>query len=55
MVLHVTLSGGEIVHIRSDRQTSFALGERVRFDIDGEAVRFFDPASEKAMCREVTR
>jgi multiple sugar transport system ATP-binding protein len=55
MVLHVTLSGGEIVHIRSDRQTSFALGERVRFDIDAEAVRFFDTASEKAVCREVSR
>jgi multiple sugar transport system ATP-binding protein len=54
-VLHVNLSDHDIVHIRSDRQTSYPMGTRVRFDIDPEAVRFFDPKSESAMRREEAR
>jgi multiple sugar transport system ATP-binding protein len=51
-VLHVNIAENEIVHIRSDRQTSYPMGTRVRFDIDPEAVRFFDPKSELAVRRE---
>ncbi len=54
-VLHVNMSDSDIVHIRSDRQTTYPMGTRVRFDIDAEAVRFFDPASEKAVRREDAR
>jgi multiple sugar transport system ATP-binding protein len=51
-VLHVNMTESEIVHIRSDRQTTYPMGTRVRFDIDPEAVRFFDPKSELAVRRE---
>jgi multiple sugar transport system ATP-binding protein len=51
-VLHVNMAENEIVHIRSDRQTSYPMGTRVRFDIDPKAVRFFDPKSELAVRRE---
>jgi multiple sugar transport system ATP-binding protein len=54
-VLHVNVSENDIVHIRSDRQTSYAMGTRVRFDIDADAVRFFDPKSESALRREAQR
>jgi multiple sugar transport system ATP-binding protein len=54
-VLHVNMSDSDIVHIRSDRQTTYPMGTRVRFDVDPEAVRFFDPASEKAVRREDAR
>jgi multiple sugar transport system ATP-binding protein len=53
-VLHVNMAESEIVHIRSNRQTSYPMGTRVRFDIDPEAVRFFDPKSELAVRREAT-
>jgi multiple sugar transport system ATP-binding protein len=53
-VLHVNISDSEIVHIRSDRQTSYPMGTRVRFDIDPDAVRFFDPKSELAVRRETS-
>jgi multiple sugar transport system ATP-binding protein len=52
MVLHVKVCEGKIVHIRSDRQTSYPIGTPVRFDIDPEMVRFFDPRSERAVRRE---
>jgi multiple sugar transport system ATP-binding protein len=51
-VLHISMAESEIVHIRSDRQTSYPIGTRVRFDIDADAVRFFDPKSEMAVRRE---
>jgi hypothetical protein len=51
----VNVSNTDIVHIRSDRQTTYPMGTKVRFDIDAEAVRFFDPASELAVRREAAR
>jgi len=54
-VLHVNINEDEIVHIRSDRQTSFPMGTPVRFDIDPEMVRFFDPRTEAAVRREGAR
>jgi multiple sugar transport system ATP-binding protein len=53
-VLHVNICEGEIVHIRSDRQTSYPMGTAVRFDIDPEMVRFFNPRTEAAVRREAT-
>jgi multiple sugar transport system ATP-binding protein len=54
-VLHVKVCEGEIVHIRSDRQNSYPIGTPVRFDIDADMVRFFDPKSEAAIRREAAR
>jgi multiple sugar transport system ATP-binding protein len=48
-VLHVNINENEIVHIRSDRQTSYPMGTLVRFDIDPEMVRFFHPRTEAAV------
>jgi len=54
-VLHVNIDENEIVHIRSDRQASPAIGTPVRFDLDPEMVRFFDPRTEAAVRREAVR
>jgi multiple sugar transport system ATP-binding protein len=54
-LLHVSISEDEIVHIRSDRQTSYPMGTPVRFDIDAEMVRFFHPVTEEAVRKEGTR
>jgi multiple sugar transport system ATP-binding protein len=54
-VLHVKVGEGEIVHIRSDRQTSYPIGTPVRFDIDSDMVRFFNPRTEAAIRREAGR
>jgi multiple sugar transport system ATP-binding protein len=48
-MLHVNLNGNEIVHIRSDRQSVYPIGARVRFDVDPAMVRFFDPRTEHAL------
>jgi ABC-type sugar transport system ATPase subunit len=54
-VLHAKICEGEIVHIRSDRQANFPMGATVRFDLEPDMVRFFDPASELALQREPVR
>jgi ABC-type sugar transport system ATPase subunit len=55
-MLHLDLStdGGasEIVHARANRQTQYAIGTPVRFDLDPEMVRFFDPTTEAALQRQ---
>jgi multiple sugar transport system ATP-binding protein len=53
-VLHVNINENEIVHIRSDRENRYPMGTKVRFDIDPEMVRFFDPKTEAAVRREAT-
>ncbi len=53
-LLHVSVGEGEgasIVHIRSDRMAPYTIGSPVRFDIDPDMVRFFDPKSERALGR----
>ncbi len=52
-VLHVNINEQEIVHIRSDRLVDYPIGASVRFDLNPEMVRFFDPATENAIRREV--
>jgi multiple sugar transport system ATP-binding protein len=54
-VLHVKITEDEIVHIRSDRQTSYPMGTPVHFDIDPDMVRFFNPRTEAAVRREASR
>jgi multiple sugar transport system ATP-binding protein len=54
-LLHVSISENEIVHIRSDRQTTYPIGAPIRFDIDAEMVRFFHPGTEAAVRKEGTR
>jgi multiple sugar transport system ATP-binding protein len=50
-MLHVSLNGTDIVHIRSDRMVSFPIGAPVRFDLNPEMVRFFDPTTTMAITR----
>lgn len=53
-MLHISMNG-DIVHIRSDRHTYYPIGSIVRFDLDPDMVRFFDPKTERAFTREGTR
>lgn len=52
-VLHVNINEHEIVHIRSDRTVQYSIGASVKFDLDPQMVRFFDPSTENAIRREV--
>ncbi len=52
-MLHVNINGDEIVHIRSDRQLSYPIGSRVKFDLDPQMIRFFNPKTEAAIRPEV--
>ncbi len=52
-VLHVNINEHEIVHIRSDRLVHYPIGASLKFDINPQMVRFFDPATELAIRREV--
>ena len=51
-VLHVNIGEGEIVHIRSDRQSAYPMGTAVRFAVDPEMARFFNPRTGAAVRRE---
>ena len=53
-MLHINLNGGDIVHIRGDRQTLYPIGASVRFDLNPEMARFFNPETEKAIRREAS-
>jgi hypothetical protein len=44
-------AGNHIVHIRTDRLAPFGIGSTVRFNLDMNMVRFFDPKTEKALPR----
>ncbi len=50
-MLHVLLNEQDIVHIRSDRLNRHPIGATVRFDLDPEMVRFFNPKTEMAIRR----
>jgi predicted membrane-bound spermidine synthase len=50
-MLHVSLNEDTLVHIRSDRLMRYPLGAVVRFDLDPDMVRFFDPETEAAIKR----
>ena len=53
-ILHVNINSHEIIHIRTDRQVDYDIGSVVKFDIDPEMVRFFNPVTEMAIHREVS-
>ena len=52
-MLHVNLEGDLIVHIRAGKETIYPIGTPVRFDLNPDMVRFFDPKTEAALQREV--
>jgi multiple sugar transport system ATP-binding protein len=49
-MLHLSFND-ELVHVRGDRGTAYPIGATVRFDVDPEMVRFFDPHTEDALRR----
>ena len=58
-MLHASLEGeagrdaaDKIVHIRAPREVEHAMGAQIRFDLDPEMVRFFDPKTENALVKE---
>jgi ABC-type sugar transport system ATPase subunit len=48
-MLHLELPDESIVHARSSREATHPIGENLRFDIDPQMVRFFDPQTEVAL------
>ena len=55
-MLHINMNEHDIVHIRADRMVKYAIGENIRFNLDPNMVRFFDPRTESAITRrEVTQ
>jgi multiple sugar transport system ATP-binding protein len=48
-VLHVNLNGGDVQHLRASRDVVHPINAPVRFDIDPQMVRFFDPKTEAAI------
>jgi multiple sugar transport system ATP-binding protein len=51
-MLHLSI-GDVVIHIRAERGVDYPLGATVRFDLDPEMMRFFDPETEAAITREV--
>jgi multiple sugar transport system ATP-binding protein len=57
-LLHIDVDNGDttsIVHLRADRMVDFPIGSVVRFNIEPEMMRFFDPKTEQAIQQEVTQ
>ena len=50
-MLHLSFNGeaDQIVHARAGRSTNYPIGTPIHFDLDPQQVRFFDPASERAL------
>jgi len=49
-MLHVAIGGEDlIVHARAGREMNYAIDTPVRFDLDPQQVRFFDPKTEAAI------
>jgi len=48
-MLHVSLGGENVVHLRADRDLRFPMGSTVRFDLDPQMVRLFNPQNEMAL------
>ena len=51
-MLHLEVMPDVIVHARSGRGTSYAMGESLRYDIKPAMVRFFNPTTEMALTKE---
>jgi len=50
-MLHASMNEHDIIHIRSDRLTQYPIGTPVRFDLNPQMVRFFNPETEAAIIR----
>jgi multiple sugar transport system ATP-binding protein len=50
-MLHASLNEQDLAHIRSDRLNRHPIGTMVRFDLEPEMVRFFNPKTELALKR----
>lgn len=48
-MLHVNMAGDNVVHLRADRGTQYPIGTNLRFDIDPQMARFFNPQNELAL------
>ncbi len=48
-MLHFEVADGSIIHARAGRGLDYAIGTPVRFDIEPDMVRFFNPETEAAM------
>ena len=56
-MMHVALEEENVdamVHIRGERGSRHEIGDNIRFDLDSEMVRFFDPVNEQAILLEAT-
>ncbi len=51
-ILHLSI-GDAVFHIRGERGLDYPIGTTVRFDLDPEMIRLFDPQTEAALTREV--
>jgi multiple sugar transport system ATP-binding protein len=51
-MLHLSIDG-VVIHIRAERGIDYPIGTTLRFDVEPETMRFFDPATEAAITREV--
>jgi len=51
-MLYINLNEDSILHIRVDRQVDLAIGDKVRFDLHPQMVRFFNPKTENSIKRE---
>jgi len=56
-MLHVALDqrGDYLVDVRADRGVHYPIGTPIRFDINPDMVRFFNPQTELAIAREVAQ
>jgi multiple sugar transport system ATP-binding protein len=52
-MLYINLNDDSIVHARIDRRIKLSIGDLVRFDLNPQMVRFFDPKTENTIRREV--
>ena len=53
-MLHLAFDSEDtIVHIHSDRSAFYPIGAPIRFELDPEMARFFDPKTEQALTPEV--
>lgn len=48
-MLHVNMTGDNVVHLRADRATRYPIGANIRFDVNPEMARFFNPQNEMAL------
>jgi multiple sugar transport system ATP-binding protein len=52
-MVSVNMNETDVVHIRGERAINYPVGANVRFDLDAERVRYFDPNTEAAVRKEV--